>query len=427
LSSVTCVTRCLQLAASGFPAAGVCRCARLSVRLTQGFWGAGRAFRVSPGCLSDSGRSFRSLSRGPRSVSCELCRTVPGSPEAVITLVMSSLPYDSRRRGAREPNRWSFRLVGLCLDRHDLGIPQVDTVAPSGELESLCRIRDSCPRVLRRARRSRLTSVPSASSSFRPGSWIAPLSQLVQRVSMVSHLNMPPRLPVDVCFEFPKIAPPLSWEPRSPLPTPTLPPSFRSQVANLIRVPSSWFCTTWTVFSFSTLLGYFTELPVMGFVMFHRRDSESPPRSPTLRSFALCQQQTPIGLLLPMPGSRHPTKSPWSVHRAPYPLVLGHLHDRDLEAFLHLQSRNRRRRCQRRRSLAPLGLPGLCPQDPFESSQTFRRSGRLEPCLDSRRCRLDSTRRTSKIAERPILFAGFPAPELVQKVSPPLPPRRSPE
>jgi len=43
----------------------------------------------------------------------------------------------------------------------------------------------------------------------------------------------------------------------------------------------------------STLPGYCTGLPVMGFVMFHRRDSESPPRVPTLRSLAPREQQTP--------------------------------------------------------------------------------------------------------------------------------------
>jgi len=80
---------------------------------------------------------------------------------------------------------------------------------------------------------------------------------------------------------------------------------------------------TVAVSSSPTRPGCCTGLPVMGFVMFHRRDSESPPRVPTLRSFAPCVQRTGVGLLLHAVGLRHPPRSPWSVHREPCPLVLG--------------------------------------------------------------------------------------------------------
>jgi len=55
--------------------------------------------------------------------------------------------------------------------------------------------------------------------------------------------------------------------------------------------------------------------------MFHRRDSESPPRVPALRSFAPCVQRA-SGSLQPA-GPRHPRGSPREVHRGPCPLVLG--------------------------------------------------------------------------------------------------------
>jgi len=123
------------------------------------------------------------------------------------------------------------------------------------------------------------------------------------------------------------------------------------------RAPSSWFCATWTVYSFSTLPGYCAGLPVMGFVMFRRRDSDSPSRVPTLRSVAPREQRTPSGLLRSMPGPRHPSQSPGLVHREPCPLVLGRLHDRNLEAFLHSRSRDVRCRCRPRPPLASMGLP----------------------------------------------------------------------
>ena len=59
------------------------------------------------------------------------------------------------------------------------------------------------------------------------------------------------------------------------------------------RVPPSWFLTTVADFSFSTLPGCCTGLPVMGFVMFRRCDSESPSRVSTLRSLSPRKQRAP--------------------------------------------------------------------------------------------------------------------------------------
>lgn len=127
----------------------------------------------------------------------------------------------------------------------------------------------------------------------------------------------------DVSSEFSNIAPPLYREPRSPHAALALPLALRNQAANLTRAPSSWFCTTLTACSSPTLPGYCTELPVMGFMMFHRRDSESPSCIPTLRSLDPHVQQVlhRVSPLLP-PGPRHLSRFPFSVHRAPCPLTL---------------------------------------------------------------------------------------------------------
>lgn len=82
-------------------------------------------------------------------------------------------PVSSQRptrvgRGARELDRWGARLVGLRLDRHGLGIPLAFTVTPPGGSGGLCRNPGPSPRVLHRARRTRLASVSSSSSSCQP-------------------------------------------------------------------------------------------------------------------------------------------------------------------------------------------------------------------------------------------------------------------
>jgi len=261
-----------------------------------------------------------------------------------------------------------FRLVGLRLNRPGLGIPRTFTVTPPGEHERLGRIRGSRPRVLRlrstfRGRphlacAGRLASVSSASSSFRPGAWIAPRARPCELAWMVAHPRSPSGPSVDVCFEIAKDRPftVLGAEEsasRFGVATVASEPGCRPS-----RAPPAWFCTTLAAFSFSTLPGYCTGLPVMGFVMFHRRDSDSPPRVPTLRSLAPREQRAPRGLLPSMPGSCHPRRFPGSVHHEPCPLVLGRSRDRNLEAFLHSRSRDVRDRCRPRPPLASLGLPG---------------------------------------------------------------------
>jgi hypothetical protein len=100
-----------------------------------------------------------------------------------------------------------LRLVGLCLDRRGLGIPLAYTVTPPGETESLCRIRDSRPRVLRRARRARLAPVSSASSSSRPGFRIAPVSRPCRAAPRVAPLHLSSGLSADVLLRVAKDRP----------------------------------------------------------------------------------------------------------------------------------------------------------------------------------------------------------------------------
>lgn len=59
-------------------------------------------------------------------------------------------------------------------------------------------------------------------------------------------------------------------------PTCTSPCLLRRPVANRSRVPSSWFSTTLTAYSSSTLSGYCTGVPVMGFVAFRAARRRSP-------------------------------------------------------------------------------------------------------------------------------------------------------
>jgi hypothetical protein len=59
-------------------------------------------------------------------------------------------------------------------------------------------------------------------------------------------------------------------------PTCTSPCLLRGPVANRSRVPSSWFSTTLTAYSSSTLSGYCTGVPVMGFVAFRAARRRCP-------------------------------------------------------------------------------------------------------------------------------------------------------
>ena len=108
-------------------------------------------------------------------------------------------------------------------------------------------------------------------------------------------------------FEFPKIAPPPYWEPRS-LSRENVAVSASETGHQPISRPPSWFCTTLADYSSPTLPGYCTGLPVMGFVMFHRRDSDSSSRVPTLRSFAPRVQRADSRLLLHRAGPVSPSQ-----------------------------------------------------------------------------------------------------------------------
>jgi hypothetical protein len=182
-----------------------------------------------------------------------------------------------------------------------------------------------------RARRSRLASVSSTSSSCRPDAWLAPFGLLhpdgSRSTSPDAQRGHPRRSPfwsaVRCLVRVSKDRP--STVSRAEESTP------REHVAVITsetgRQPAScaafvvW--TTLAVCSSPTRPGCCTGLPVMGFVMFHRRDSEFPSRAPALRSLAPCAQRTGVGLLRHAVGLRHPSRSPWSVHREPCLLALG--------------------------------------------------------------------------------------------------------
>jgi len=253
---------------------------------------------------------------------------VSGSPDPATGLASDVFPMtDSRQpaRGSRTGGAsgslaFASTVMALGSPWPSRSLHRVDSSAFSGS-------RVPRPRVLlSRARRSRLAPVSSTSSSCRPDGWIAPVD-CSGPTSPDAHRGRPRRSPfwlvvrclVRVSKDRPSTV--LGAEESTS----------REHVAVIAsetgRQPASCAAfvvrTTVAVCSSPTRPGCCTGLPVMGFVMFHRRDSEFPPRIPTLRSFALCVQRTRVGSLLHAVGLRHPSRSPWSVHREPCPLVLG--------------------------------------------------------------------------------------------------------
>lgn len=119
---------------------------------------------------------------------------------------------------------------------------------------------------IRRARCSSLAARASASSSCYRARGSLPLP----------HLTLASRSPAvrdvksshDVSNEFPKTAPSPSWEPRSPLPRARSRARFGDWSPTASLVPPSWFSTTLTACSSSTLSGSCTGVPVLGFVTF---------------------------------------------------------------------------------------------------------------------------------------------------------------
>ena len=144
-----------------------------------------------------------------------------------------------------------------------------------------------------RLRAVRTPSVSSASSSCRPGARIAPFTRPCRPAPMVAHRPGSSGLPVDCLVRVSKDRPSTvsgAEESASRVGVAT----FASESGcRPPRVPPSWFLTTVADFSFSTLPGCCTGLPVMGFVMFRRCDSESPSRVSTLRSLSPRKQRAP--------------------------------------------------------------------------------------------------------------------------------------
>jgi hypothetical protein len=230
----------------------------------------------------------------------------------------------SRTDGASGSLAFASTVMALGSPWPSRSLHRVDSSAFSGS-------RVPCPRVLlSRARRSRLTPVSSTSSSCRPDCWPDP-TDCSGGLFQVLLARRSPRLPAARVLLDRRTMSHSSFQ-RSPLhclesrgvhvPRARRRDRFgdRSPTRLVRRLRGS---TTLAACSSPTRPGCCTGLPVMGFVMFHRRDSEFPPRLPTLRSFSPCVQQTGVGSLLHAVGLRHPSRSPWSVHREPCLLVLG--------------------------------------------------------------------------------------------------------
>lgn len=173
----------------------------------------GARHRAGPGTVSASEET---------STPCQVRLARPPSRSSV-----SSLRPTRVGRGARELDRWGFRLVGLRLDRRDLGDPPGLHGRPTGWSRRPLQESGTSPSCASHARRTRLAPCSSSSSSFRPDLRITPWVLPCRARSAVS-----PKVPREaaplagrtiVSFEFPKIAPPLSREPRSPRPAGTSP------------------------------------------------------------------------------------------------------------------------------------------------------------------------------------------------------------
>jgi len=129
----------------------------------------------------------------------------------------------------------------------------------------------------------------------------------------------------------PKIAPP-SFVPRSPSPGSAPPlvterarPSFGMGTPVPIRVPPSWFFTTSTVYSSTTLRPYCRPLPILGFITFPSVAKRNSPRcsycpsKPSLRRQLRATRTNPV---FPWACVTFATVSDRSVHRKPCLLAL---------------------------------------------------------------------------------------------------------
>jgi len=106
----------------------------------------------------------------------------------------------------------------------------------------------------------------------------------------------------DLSWGCTKNAPP-SFDSRSPLPATLRPPSEQVLVAPIL-VPPLRFPTSATVYAFSSMLTYFIQLPILGFITFHRLRCRIPamPFCPS-KPFSL-QAATP-SIYTDRVGGRH--------------------------------------------------------------------------------------------------------------------------
>lgn len=157
---------------------------------------------------------------------------VSGSPDPATELALDVFPVaDSRQpaRGSRTGGAsgslaFASTVMTLGSPRSSRSPHRVDSSAFSGSRVPCPRVLLSCSTIPTRAGLAYIVIVPTGLLDRPSGllRWIAPgpPHQMLTTVARCAH---PSGLSYDVSFEFPKIAPPLSREPRSPRPAITSP------------------------------------------------------------------------------------------------------------------------------------------------------------------------------------------------------------
>jgi hypothetical protein len=184
------------------------------------------------------------------------------------------------------------------------------------------------------ARQSRLASRSSASSSIGPDLRIAPAVRPCQPRTTVSRAAGPSGPSSRRLVRVSKDRPFTVSGAEESTPTCTSPCLLRRPVANRSLVPPSWFLTTLAAYSSSTLSGYCTGVPVMGFVAFRAARRRCPRHEvlPFEASLLTRSRLTSGWRTILAPGRRHPPGFPVGSPPAlpPRPCCL------DLEALLHV-------------------------------------------------------------------------------------------
>lgn len=241
------------LAAPGCPVAGELPRCPVALAPTRGFRGAAVAFGVAPSGLCDAGCSLPSWPGDRVSPPRGADHAVSGSPDPAIELSPDVFPMTDSRQPARGSRTGGASgSLAFASTVMTLGSPwpsrsphRVDSSAFSGSRVPCPRVLLSCSTIPTRAGLVYIVIVPTGLPDppvdcSNGGLWAH--SQTLITVARNARLSSSS---YDVSFEFPKIAPPLSWEPRSPRPTRTSPCSLRRQVANPPRAPPSWFEPPW--------------------------------------------------------------------------------------------------------------------------------------------------------------------------------------